>query len=78
MKFHKMKWVHWTDSFGTKDVSLGIHICWKGRIDIHFLFGMLSIGRVPIYKDRKGILFAASNSWHSDQSGKFRIRAGVP
>ncbi len=76
----------WYTHFGW-DVSLGIHICWKGRIDIHFLFGMLSLGYVPIY-ERARKKFAASNSFHEAVQRRFmekikktklpEMRAGVP
>lgn len=34
MVSHKWTKIWWT-SFGTPDISLGIHICWDGRIDFH-------------------------------------------
>lgn len=68
-----MKWIHWTKDFGTNDISFGIHICWKGRIDIHVLFGMLSIGRVPMYRNLKtGLVFAVSNSFHKTKKPPYR------
>lgn len=75
MKFHKIVYFWWTN-FETKDVSFGIHICWKGRVDIHFLSGMLSIGNVPLYKTKEGKIIAVSNSFHSDK--KKPIRASIP
>jgi hypothetical protein len=75
MQFVKTAYYWWTPHFGTNDISFGIHICWKGRVDIHFLWGMLSVGIVPIYKNHNG-LFAASNSYHCDKTK--RIRASVP
>ena len=75
MKYIKTTFIWWTD-FGTKDISFGIHICWKGRLDIHILHGMLSLGNVPIYMDREGKEFAVSNSFH--KTGKRPFRAGVP
>lgn len=74
MKFEHISHFWYTD-FRTKDISFGVHICWKGRIDIHFLFGMLSIGIVPIYS-QQGKRIAVSNSFHQDK--KLPIRAGVP
>lgn len=67
--FARMTWIWWTKTFGTNDISLGIHICWAGRIDIHFWTGMLSIGRVPLYVMPEGTrtagsLTAVSNSYH--------------
>jgi hypothetical protein len=53
-----------------------MYIYWKGRVDIHFLCGMLSLGRVPIYKIHTGKLIAVSNSYHRDK--KKSIRAGIP
>lgn len=86
MKFVGFKWLWLTRSFGTKDVSFGIHICWKGRIDIHFWTGMLSIGRVPIYMyvnhSNEWVSVAVGNSYHEDRLNGSRnrrpIRAGVP
>ncbi len=75
MKYVKTTFIWWTD-FGTKDISFGIHICWKGRLDIHFLHGMLSLGNVPIYTDKRGKQFAVSNSHHTDKTKP--VRAGVP
>lgn len=66
----------WLTRFGTADVSLGIHICWKGRIDFHFLWWMVSLGIVPIYEGRDGKRFAVSNSYHSTKRGP--LRAGNP
>ena len=84
MKFIGYKWLWLTKDFGTKDISFGIHICWKGRIDIHFWTSMLSIGRVPIYMyaDRCGEwkTIAVGNSYHKDKLNYRRncrpIRAG--
>ncbi len=74
MKFSKIK-RFWITNFGMPDISFGIHICMDKRIDIHFLWYMISFGRVPIYEE-KGKLFAASNSYHTGRSK--RLRAGVP
>lgn len=79
MKFIGYKWLWLTKTFG-------IHICWKGRIDIHFWTGMLSIGKVPIYMyvdiDKQWRSVAVSNSYHEGKLKKERksrpIRAGVP
>ena len=75
MLFYKKTFFHITDFTGW-DVSIGIHLCWAGRLDIHFLRWMISIGNIPLYKDRSGHIFAASNSYHTRQSKMFR--AGVP
>lgn len=48
----------------------------KGRVDIHVLFWMISVGNVPIYIDRQGSRFSVSNTYHSTRKGP--IRAGVP
>lgn len=53
----------WVDDLGWPDVSLGLHLCMKGRVDIHIFKWIISIGIVPIYKDNRGRLFAASNSF---------------
>ena len=63
-EFIRMAFIYWTPNFGTRDISFGIHLCWAGRVDIHFLFGMLSIGRVPIYRWTGKPEFASSNSFH--------------
>jgi hypothetical protein len=47
--------------------SFGIHFCWHGRVDIHFLVWVLSIGNVPLYRNNKGT-FAVSNSYHSNRN----------
>lgn len=75
MEFVKMA-KYWRTTFLGNDVSLGIHICWAGRIDFHIGRSMFSFGRVPIYKTRQGHVFAASNSYHIDKTKPFR--AGVP
>ena len=75
MKFIKIKHF-WVTDFGGGDISFGVHICWDWRIDIHILRWMFSVGKVPIYEDRKGVKFAASNSYHNGVSK--RIRSGVP
>jgi hypothetical protein len=74
MKFHQTK-RFWITDFGYPDISFGIHICMEGRIDIHFLKWMISIGNVPIYS-HKDKLFAVSNSYHKDKSKP--LRAGTP
>lgn len=76
MKFHSIK-PFWFTHFGTSDVSLGVHVCWGGRVDLHILTFMLSFGRVPIYEDRKGRKFAASNSYHTDATKRAPFRAGA-
>ena len=76
MKFENIAHIWWTPNFGTNDVSFGVHICWKGRVDIHFMWGMLSMGVVPIYKTKTGKLIAVSNSYHSDKTKP--IRASTP
>lgn len=69
--------IWWTPDFGTNDISFGLHICWDGRIDIHFWKGMLSLGRVPIYSlAPDGRLVAVANSYHKDR--RKNIRAGTP
>lgn len=65
----------WVTTFPTNDISFGLHICWKGRIDVHFLIFMISIGNVPIYK-RNGKFIAVSNSYHTDKTKP--VRAGTP
>lgn len=81
MEFYKIK-IFWVTNFGLPDLSFGVHICVRGRLDIHAFIWMISIGNVPIYKNRNGKLFAASNSYHSDmvKNGKTKnvFRAGVP
>jgi hypothetical protein len=47
----------------------------EGRIDIHFLKWMISIGNIPIYS-HKDKLFAVSNSYHKDKTKP--LRAGTP
>lgn len=66
------------------DISLGLHLCWKGRIDLHIGVWMLSIGNVPIYQDRDHKSIAVSNSFHKWATRKRPVeqrpalRAGVP
>jgi len=74
----------WITRFGTPDFSFGVHFCFERRVDIHFLFWMVSVGNIPIYT-QNGEMFAASNSWHKwYQQNKEkrkrapRLRAGVP
>ena len=74
MTFYKWTNLKWTN-FGTKDISFGIHVCWKGRIDIHIWTGMMSVGNIPLYKTREGRIIAVSNSYHEDRNKP--IRAGV-
>jgi hypothetical protein len=52
----------WIDDLGRPDISFGFHICWKGRIDLHFMWWIISFGKVPIYEHNKKH-FAASNSF---------------
>lgn len=61
----------WVDDLGWPDVSLGVHICWKGRIDFHFLKWIISIGKVPIYNVGKKRC-ACSNSFHEHYMKKVR------
>lgn len=75
MTFTKYVSIWWTN-FQTKDVSFGIHICWQGRVDIHFLWGMLSLGNVPIYTTTQGKQIAVANSFHLDKTKP--LRAGTP
>lgn len=75
MKFLYFRWF-WITDFESMDTSVGFHICWKGRIDLHLLWWMLSFGRVPIFQTRSGRKFAASNSFYEDR--KQEPRAGVP
>ena len=75
MKYHKTTLFYITDFTGY-DISFGIHICWAGRVDIHFLRWMISIGNVPLYKDFDDTVYAASNSYHTGRSKRFR--AGIP
>jgi hypothetical protein len=75
MRFFKIAHFHWTN-FGTYDISLGIHLCWSGRIDIHIGVGMLSIGVIPLYKTAKGDIIAVSNSFHNGKTKT--IRHGTP
>ncbi len=71
---------------GWPDISFGVHICMKGRVDIHFLKWILSIGVVPIYEFhyfKEGRIYAASNSYHaamekSKGNSNRNFRAGVP
>lgn len=75
MRFSHLSWF-WVTHFKGPDLSLGIHVCMRGRLDFHFLFWMFSFGRVPIYVDRQGKKFAVSNSYHETKKGP--LRAGVP
>lgn len=78
MKFVRTTFI-WLTSFGWPDVSFGLHWCWKGRLDIHFLIWMLSIGNVPLYRNQDNKLFAVSNSFHTAQDKRrHALRAGVP
>lgn len=88
MQYERTTWF-WITDFKGADLSLGIHLCWKGRIDFHILRWMISIGRVPLYRQfrwkdgiwNRGEVFACSNSYHvADQKrkDKMAIRAGVP
>jgi hypothetical protein len=82
MKF--IKYVKfWVDDLGWPDISIGFHICMVGRIDIHFLKWIISIGKVPIYETNKGSQFATSNSydinyrkpWHKKELIPLRVGA---
>lgn len=80
--FRRTTWLWWS-SFGTWDISLGLHLCWRGRLDLHIGTGMLSVGRVPLYsKGSHGKEFAVSNSFHTDMrqrnTSSRPVRAGVP
>jgi hypothetical protein len=86
----------WITNFATedmKDVSLGVHVCWDGRVDIHIGTYMLSLGKVPIYFFRtyahtdEGIKLiheekiAYNNSSHKRKLAnktRFLHRSGVP
>jgi len=72
-KFIKIAHI-WVTHFGYPDISLGLHLCFRGRIDIHFLFWMISIGVVPIY-EVNGKIIAVSNSFHSNKSKLIRERS---
>lgn len=76
MKFSHMS-KFWVTDFGWPDVSFGVHICTKGRVDVHFLKWMFSFGKVPVYQDAKDKRFAAANSFH-DQKVRNAVRAGTP
>lgn len=71
MKFSRITWL-WLTDFQWPDISFGIHICMAGRIDIHFLKWMISIGVVPLYTDRREKEFAVSNSFHKTKTGNLR------
>ena len=75
MNFHSME-CFWVTNFGLPDISLGIHVCMAGRIDLHIGWYMISIGKVPIYKDRNGKLIAVANSYHKTK--RMPIRASNP
>jgi len=74
-RFVGFRWL-WTTKYDGWDLSFGVHLCWKGRIDIHLGVWMYSFGRVPIFETKTGRRFAASNSFYEDQ--KSELRAGVP
>lgn len=74
-KFLYFRFLRLSD-MGWPDVSFGLHICMSGRVDVHFLKWIVSIGRVPIYQRRDGSRFAASNSYHEKRATEFR--AGTP
>jgi hypothetical protein len=76
MKFIKNT-IFWITVFPGADISLGIHLCWHGLIDLHLLNFMVSVGRIPIYKDKNGRCFAVANSFHLTR-GKTPLRAGTP
>lgn len=76
----KMKFIgfrpFWVTFFASPDVSFGLHFCLAGRIDIHILWWMISIGRVPIYEwGRDGARIAVGNSFHANHSKPLRERA---
>lgn len=75
MKFHHIA-RFWITDFRWPDVSFGIHLCLDGRIDFHFLKWMVSIGRIPVYSNPKGDLYAVSNSFHNKTSKSVRGSAG--
>ena len=64
----------WITDFGWPDISFGIHFCFDGRIDIHILQWMISVGKVPIYQN-KDKLIAVSNSFHNKTSTNIRERS---
>lgn len=84
----------WVDVMPGKDVSLGIHICWRGRIDFHIFNLIIAIGYVPVYSAVYGPYraaesertyskkYATSNSYHIAKLTKDKkqpyFRAGVP
>lgn len=92
-KFHGIYPV-WVDVMPGKDISLGIHICWKGRLDIHLFNLIIAIGYVPVYSAvfgeygspraarTYGKRYATSNSYHAAKVAKGQkepyFRAGVP
>lgn len=74
MKFVQISFL-WITFFGVPDMSLGLHFCFAPRIDIHFLFWMLSIGYVPLYRMPNSKLIAVSNSYHNKKSLYVRERS---
>lgn len=87
--FHGFKPI-WVDVMPGKDMSFGLHICWKGRVDLHIFNLIISVGLVPVYsslykisgnQDEFGKKFASSNSFHNSYKAKkaySSFRAGVP
>ena len=71
MKFSRITWF-WVTDFGWPDLSFGIHFCMAGRIDIHILKWMISIGVVPLYINRREKEYAVSNSFHETKAGNPR------
>lgn len=67
----------WITDFSWPDISFGVHWCWYGRLDIHFLKWMISFGKIPIYQNTDGNRIAVSNSYWAGENTK-TLRAGVP
>ena len=63
------------DDLGWPDISFGMHLCMRGRIDIHFLKWIISLGKVPIYTNGRSE-FASSNSY--DERVKIRSNKPIP
>lgn len=75
-EFKRIDFLHLT-KFKWPDISFGIHISMDGRVDVHFLIWVVSIGNVPVY-EYNGKEFAASNSYHKDKTKTVNFRAGTP
>ena len=66
----------WVTDFQGFDFSFGIHICLAGRVDIHFLRWMISVGNVPIYQTKNMRRVSVGNSYHKTK--ELPMRAGTP